>query len=115
MLDADRTRYVAALERQNQLLRRLTAGCVGLLVLGAVLGAQLAHGPLVVSESLIVKDRNGIDRFEMVVNPVHGQANGLHIVDANGQTRIDIGVTARGDAMIAFLDARGRVLRTIIP
>lgn len=113
MLDAGRTRYAAALERQNQLLRRLTAGCVGLLVLDPVLGAQLAHGPLVVSESLIVKDRNGIDRFETVVNTVHGQANGLHIVDANGQA--DIGVTARGDVVIAFLDARGRVLRTIIP
>ena len=115
MSDADRTRYTDALERQNRILRRLTAGCVGLLVLGGVLGAQLAQGPLVVAESLTVTDRNGISRFEMVVNPLNGQANGFHIVDSNGQTRIDMGVTARGDAVIAFLDARGRVIRTIIP
>ncbi|HEX6986683.1 MAG TPA: hypothetical protein VF170_14980, partial [Planctomycetaceae bacterium] len=66
--------YVAALERQNRILRRLTAVCFGLLALGAGLGAHVIAEGLVVHESLIVKDRNGVDRFELVVNPANGLA-----------------------------------------
>lgn len=105
--------YVAALERQNLLLRRLVAACTGLLLVVAVCGANVIQDSLVVQEALTVKDLNGVNRFEMVVDKADGRANGFHIVDANGQTRIDMGVTARGEAVIAFLDGDGKVLRTM--
>ena len=105
--------YVAALERQNRLLRRIAAACAGLLVVAAVCGANVIQDSLVVQESLIVKDLNGTDRFEMVVDKVNGAANGFHVVDANGQTRIDIGVTARGEPVIVFLDGNGKVFRKL--
>jgi hypothetical protein len=49
----------------------------------------------------------------MVVNKANGRANGFHVVDMNGQTRIDIGITQAGEPVIAFLDATGRVVRTL--
>lgn len=105
--------YVAALERQNRLLRRLTAVCLALLLVVVVCGAHVITDSLVIEESLTVKDLNGTNRFELVVNPGTGLSNGFHIVDANGQTRIDMGVTDKGKAVIAFLDGNGQVLRTL--
>ncbi len=105
--------YVAALERQNRLLRRLIAASAGLLAVAAVCGANVIPDSLIVQESFTVKDLNGINRFEMVVNKADGAANGLHVVDANGQTRIDIGVTARGEPVIYFLDAAGKPFRKL--
>ncbi|MGC1273201.1 MAG: hypothetical protein WBC44_05800 [Planctomycetaceae bacterium] len=105
-------KYVVALERQNRLLRRLIAMGCGLLFVVAVTGANVT-GPLVVQEELVIKDRNGVTRFEMVVHDGHGLSNGFHVVDAKGQTRIDIGITPRGEPVIAFLDDRGRTIRTL--
>lgn len=109
----DRSDYVAALERQNRLLRRLTASCLGLLVVVAACGAQRIVEPFIVHESFTLKDRNGVNRFEMVVHEGTGLSNGFHVVDANGRTRIDIGVTARGEAVIGFFDADGKLVRTL--
>jgi hypothetical protein len=105
--------YVAALERQNRLLRRLTVACFGLLVVAVACAADVIPTSLIVQEEFLVKDRDGITRFEMVVNKVHGRSNGFHVVDMNGQTRIDIGITDAGQPVIAFLDPAGRVIRTL--
>ena len=104
--------YVAALERQNRLLRRAALACVGLAAVGAACGAQQAARSLVANE-LTLKDANGTIRFEMVVDKEAGLSNGFHIVDANGQTRIDMGVTEEGRAVIGFLDQQGRVVATL--
>ena len=103
----------AALERQNRLLRRLSAGCFGLLAVAAACGAQVVADSLVVQEEFLVKDRGGVTRFEMVVNRIHGRSNGFHVVDANGRTRIDIGVTDEGVAVIGFFDAAGQLIKTL--
>ena len=105
-------RYVAALERQNRLLRRLLAVGLGAFVVIGLAGANVT-GPLVVHEEMVIKDRNGTTRFEMVIDDNHGLSNGFHVVDANGQTRIDIGITPKGEPVIAILDGRGRVIRTL--
>lgn len=109
----DLSDYVAALERQNRLLRRLAAVCFAFLVVASLCGAHTIADSLVVEESLTVKDLNGTNRFEMVVHPGTGLSNGFHIVDANGQTRIDMGVTDEGKAVMAFLDGNGRIVRTL--
>lgn len=103
----------AALERQNRLLRRLTAACVGLLVVGGVCGANVVRDSVICYEELIVRDRAGTTRFEMVVHDGHGLSNGFHVADSTGRTRIDIGITPQGQPVIAFLDARGQVIRTL--
>lgn len=109
----DLSAYVVVLERQNRLLRRLTGVCLALLLLVGLCGAHAIADSLVVQESLTVKDLNGTNRFEMVVHPGTGLSNGFHIVDTNGQTRIDMGVTDQGKAVIAFLDGDGRIIRTL--
>ena len=105
--------YVAALEKQNRILRKLTAVCCLLLVVVVAGGATVFRDSVIAYDEFILRDRNGTTRFEMVINNVHGRSNGFHVVDANGQTRIDIGVTDRGEPIIAFLDGRGRVVRTL--
>ena len=104
--------YVAALEKQNRLLRRLTAACLGLLLVAVACGARQIAGA-VVQDEFVLKDRNGTTRFEMVIDDNGGLSNGFHIADANGQTRIDMGVTEKGQAVILFLDQQGRVVGTL--
>src|SRR5687768_10729584 len=105
--------YVAALERHNRLLRRLTAACAELSAVAAACVAQAVLEPHVAHEAFVLKDRNGTHRFEMVVDKTDGKESGLHIVDANGQTRIDMGITAQGEPVIVFLDGNGKAFRKL--